>query len=56
MKRFLIGQTLAALLVGTTCAGEARLLRFPAVHGDRVAFTHAGDLYLVGSKGVWPGD
>ena len=24
---------------------EARLLRFPHVHGDRVVFTHAGDIY-----------
>ena len=24
---------------------EARLLRFPAVHGQNVVFTYAGDLY-----------
>ncbi len=30
---------------------EARLLRFPAVHGDQVAFTFAGDLYLVATSG-----
>lgn len=30
---------------------EARLLRFPAIHGDRIAFGYAGDLYLVPSKG-----
>lgn len=46
---------LAALLV---CAapslaeeGEARLLRFPAIHGDRLVFTYAGDLYTVDAKG-----
>jgi tricorn protease len=32
-------------------AEEARLLRFPAAHGGRVAFTHAGDLYLVSAAG-----
>ena len=31
--------------------GEARLLRFPAIHGDRIVFTYAGDLYTVPAKG-----
>lgn len=30
---------------------EARLLRFPAVHGDQVVFTYAGDLYLTSLNG-----
>ncbi len=30
---------------------EARLLRFPAIHGDKVVFTYAGDLYTVPSSG-----
>lgn len=30
---------------------EARLLRFPAIHGDKIAFGYAGDLYLVSSNG-----
>lgn len=30
---------------------EARLLRFPAIHGERVVFTHAGDLYTVNATG-----
>ena len=30
---------------------EARLLRFPAIHGDQVVFSYAGDLYTVPSKG-----
>lgn len=30
---------------------EARLLRFPAIHGDRIVFTYAGDLYTVSAKG-----
>src|SRR5947208_14461998 len=31
--------------------GEARLLRFPAVHGDTVVFTSAGNLYTVPAAG-----
>ncbi len=30
---------------------EARLLRFPAIYGDQVVFTYAGDLYTVDKKG-----
>ena len=30
---------------------EARLLRFPAIHGDQVVFTYAGNLYTVTAKG-----
>jgi len=44
---------LALILVSASIVGphaqapEARLLRFPAVHGDQVVFTYAGDLYTV---------
>jgi tricorn protease len=31
--------------------GEARLLRFPAIHGKQLVFTYAGDLYTVPSDG-----
>ena len=30
---------------------ETRLLRFPAIHGNRIVFSYAGDLYTVSSKG-----
>lgn len=30
---------------------EARLLRFPAVHGKQIVFTYAGDLYTVDKSG-----
>ena len=48
--------TLLAVLVpgslrSAETSAEARLLRFPAIHGDRVAFGYAGDLYTVSSKG-----
>jgi tricorn protease len=48
---------LLALVALVPCTGplaaadEARLLRFPAIHGDRIVFTYAGDLYAVSAKG-----
>jgi tricorn protease len=30
---------------------EARLLRFPAIHGNQIVFTYAGDLYTVAATG-----
>src|SRR3954465_14872050 len=42
------------VLAGTATpqpADEARLLRFPAIHGDTVVFTYAGNLYTVPAKG-----
>jgi tricorn protease len=30
---------------------EARLLRFPTIHGDQLVFSYAGDLYTVNSNG-----
>ncbi len=30
---------------------EARLLRFPAIHGDQIVFSYAGDLYTVSASG-----
>ncbi|GIW78213.1 MAG: tricorn protease [Gemmatales bacterium] len=32
-------------------AQEARLLRFPAIHQDKIVFTYAGNLYTVSAKG-----
>jgi tricorn protease len=31
--------------------GEARLLRFPDIHGNRIAFVYAGDIWLVDAGG-----
>jgi tricorn protease len=36
---------LVALLVSASLEAQTRLLRFPAVSGDRIAFTYAGDLW-----------
>ena len=32
-------------------ADEARLLRFPTIHGDAVVFTYAGNMYSVPAAG-----
>jgi tricorn protease len=44
-----------ALMSLLTLAGisqqESRLLRFPAIHGDQIVFTYAGDLYLTTTEG-----
>ena len=44
--------TLLFLVLATPLAAqEARLLRFPAVHGDTVVFSYAGNLYRVAATG-----
>lgn len=45
------GAMLATPTADPAPAGETRLLRFPAVHGDTVVFTYAGDLYAVPATG-----
>ncbi len=42
---------LALLAVPLLAAEETRLLRFPAIHGDTIVFTYAGDLYSVPAAG-----
>jgi tricorn protease len=37
--------------VALMATDEARLLRFPAIHGDQIVFSYAGDLYSVASEG-----
>lgn len=47
--KLVVAAALAAAASYTAVAdeSEARLLRFPSVGGDRIAFTYAGDLYTV---------
>ncbi len=40
-----------ALASGSAAADEARLLRYPTIHGDFVVFAYAGDLWRVASTG-----
>jgi len=43
---------LAVLALAVSAAGaQTKLLRFPDVHGDRVVFTHAGDLWSASADG-----
>ena len=44
----LAGMLLPALL---KAQDESRLMRFPAIHGNQIVFTYAGDLYTVGKTG-----
>ena len=40
-----------ALASTASAFDDARLLRFPAIHGDRIVFSYAGDLFTVSSAG-----
>ena len=52
MKRILtVLAALVPLLAFAADRQEARLLRFPAVGGDQIVFSYAGDLYRVGIGG-----
>ncbi|HEV3384369.1 MAG TPA: S41 family peptidase [Gemmata sp.] len=54
MFRFtLLALTAIAISTASATAApeEARLLRFPAIHGEQIVFTYAGDLYTVSANG-----
>ena len=53
MKNYLGFLLILLLLVASIslASEEARLLRFPAIHGDQIVFTYAGDLYTVSASG-----
>ncbi len=52
MKRFLLLVIVAFCFVATAFSQEEfRLMRFPAINGDQVVFTYAGDLYTVAKSG-----
>ena len=53
MKRSIGFLAMVLMGVGFVWAAddEARLLRFPAIHGDTIVFTYAGDLYTVSAEG-----
>ena len=40
-----------ALVAASPAAAQSKLLRFPDIHGDRVVFTHGGDLWLAPAAG-----
>ncbi|MCX5754262.1 MAG: PDZ domain-containing protein [Candidatus Krumholzibacteria bacterium] len=53
MIRFRASLMLALLLVAVSAvrAEETRLLRFPAIHGGKIVFSYAGDLFSVSASG-----
>lgn len=53
MRKTFVGiASLIALIVATPSAqAQTRLLRFPAIHGDRVSFTYGGDLWTAPASG-----
>jgi tricorn protease len=54
MKRFsaiLLMILVAGILQGYARMDTARLMRFPAIHGNQVVFSYAGDLYTVDATG-----
>ncbi|UYQ90949.1 S41 family peptidase [Chitinophaga horti] len=51
MRKLLTGAILLGSTLSLKAQQDARLLRFPTVHGNQVAFTYAGDLYVVPTAG-----
>ena len=51
LKTLLFTITLLLFTVALSAQDEARLMRFPAIHGNQVVFTYAGDLYTVDKTG-----
>lgn len=52
----LVMRLVLPLVCGLLCApilmaGDARLLRFPDIHKDRVVFVYAGDIYIASTSG-----
>ncbi len=53
MKKFFlfVASCMISVLVLGASMEEVRLMRFPAIHGDQVVFSYAGDLYTVERDG-----
>ncbi|HLJ93118.1 MAG TPA: protease, partial [Gemmataceae bacterium] len=49
--RLLVAMSLFTSVAVARAQDEARLLRFPAIHGNQLVFTYAGDLYTVPATG-----
>ncbi len=50
-KLFLFVLGIVAIAFVSFSQDEARLLRFPAIHGNQIVFTYAGDLYTTSTQG-----
>jgi tricorn protease len=51
MKKIFLSLLVLLFALQVFSQNEARLLRFPAVSGNQIVFTYAGDLYTVDKKG-----
>ncbi len=52
IKRLLVPAFVFGLLLSIdTAFAQTKLLRFPDIHGDRVVFTYAGDLWIAPATG-----
>jgi tricorn protease len=51
MRKVLFAAVLVCLLSAFSMADEARMLRYPDIHQDKIAFTYGGDIWIVASEG-----
>ncbi|MDZ7633502.1 MAG: hypothetical protein U5L72_03290 [Bacteroidales bacterium] len=51
MKRSIVLLLICVFVQASNAQEEARLLRFPAIHGNQLVFSYAGDLYTVERTG-----
>lgn len=51
MKKYTLFLMFLAMISFLQAQQDARLMRFPAIHGNQVVFTYAGDLYTVDKSG-----
>ncbi|HKE09255.1 MAG TPA: S41 family peptidase [Candidatus Acidoferrum sp.] len=50
-RRKLFAALCLAFALTARCNAQTKLLRFPDIHGDKVVFTYAGDLWLASTSG-----
>jgi tricorn protease len=50
-RRLLPAVLLSLLLVPSLVFAQTKLLRFPDIHGDKIAFCYAGDLWIASTSG-----
>jgi tricorn protease len=51
LPQFLVVSLSVLLLAGGVCQAQTKLLRFPDIHGDKIAFCYAGDIWLAPANG-----
>ena len=51
LKKVWLPVVLAIVGLGVPLAAQTKLLRFPDIHGEKVVFTYAGDLWTAPTGG-----